>query len=613
MKKLLITFAMLICALPLFADRGDVRFEVSAPGAVAKGEQFRIEFSLNAKPDNFTSPSFDGLDVMAGPSEASSSQVTIINGNLTKSSSYVYTFIVQANQTGKCTVSGAVATVDGRTYKTRPVTIDVVDEGTAGGTQQGVSSGAQISAQPARKSIGKNDMFITLSVDKSNVYKGEPMRATLKLYTRIQMSGIESSKFPTFNGFWTQELKNDSYGWRSESYNGKVYNTHILQEYLLYPQQVGSLQIDSFDLTVIAQIVTQSTASQSVFDDFFGGADQVQEVRKKLVSNTVHVNVKPLPAGAPRSFTGAVGQFTMNSSLPSEQINANSSASFAVKVSGKGNLPLIQAPNIQLPSSFEQYNIKTTESLQSSAAGISGYRQFEYPFIARAEGQYTIPSFEFTYFNPQLSKYVTLTTGQTEIVVLPDSSATQSGGGIVSGLSKEDVKLLDHDIRFIKIGSASLSPRGKLFMWSPVYFVILVLMLMLFGFAYTILNRHIKNMSNATFVRGKRANKVALQRLRAADGYMRRGDQHGFYDEMLKALWGYMSDKLNIPVANLNKENIREELTKRGFPDEQAARFIEIISECEMSQYSPVTSSQMQELYADGVKLLSKIESLKKR
>lgn len=606
---------MLLCSVAAFAEKEDVRFEIAAPGAVAKGEMFRIEFSLNAKPDSFTPPQFEGLEVLAGPSESKFHSTQVINGSITKSVSFTYTYVVQAGSEGKSRVGEASVTVDGATYKTRPTEIDVVDEGDAS-SGSGSGSGAVASSPNAttgKSSVGKDDMFIRISTDKSSVYKGEPIRATLKLYTRIQMSGVESSRFPSFNGFWSQELKSDNYDWQSESYAGKVYNTHILQEYLLYPQQVGVLQIDPFELTVIAQLVTQSASRQSILDDFFGGMDQIQEVRKKLTSNTLKVDVKALPSGAPRSFTGAVGKFTLDASLPAENISANSSAAYTVKIAGKGNLPLMQAPSLELPSSFEQYNIKSTESLQSSRSGISGYRQFEYPFIARAEGNYTIPSIEFTYFNPELSKYVTLSTRELNIDVQPDSTARQSVGGIVSGLSKEDIKILDKDIRFIKIGAAEFSPKGKLLMWSPLYFIIVAVLLLLFVVGYTVLSRHIKNMSNSTFVRGRRANKVALQRLRTAKGYMERDEQHGFYDEMLKALWGYMSDKLNIPVANLNKENIREELTKRGFPETQVARFIEIISECEMSQYSPVASSQMRELYSDAAKLLSKIESLKTR
>ncbi|MBR2332993.1 MAG: BatD family protein, partial [Rikenellaceae bacterium] len=255
----------------------------------------------------------------------------------------------------------------------------------------------------------------------------------------------------------------------------------------------------------------------------------------------------------------------------------------------------------------------TTESLQSSISGISGYRQFEYPFIARAEGEYTIPAFEFSYFNPQTANYVTLSTREMTIRVAADSLARAAGSGLVSAISKEDIQILDRDIRFIKLGSSELSSKGDMLMWSPLYFILVAVIVLLAVVLYFPLKRGIVNRSNDTFVRGKRANKVALQRLKKAHEYMKMGNDKGFYDETLRALWGYMSDKLNIPVSNLSKENIREELSKRGFAEEQSSRFINIISECEMAQYSPMASGQMAEIYADSVRLLSKIESLKKR
>ena len=607
-----------MCSLPALAQKGGITFEVAAPGAVQMGELFRIEFVVNAKPDKFDGPEFKGLDVMAGPSTSYSSSTSIVNGEITKSVSYTYTYVVQANSEGTATISEATVEVDDEKYMTRPQTIAVVDEGASAGGSPTTQSGAQQDAQRTQggkqstKGIGKDDIFVAVNLDKTRVYKGEPIRATIKLYTRTQLSGIENSKFPTFNGFWMQELKGVDYTWQSEAYNGKVYDTHILQEYLLFPQQVGRLQIEPFELTVVARIVTQPAGRQSMFDDFFGAMDVVQEVRKTLTSTRQMVEVLELPSGAPHSFAGAVGQFTLDATLPADQINANSSATYTVKVSGRGNLPLIQAPTLTLPTSFEQYNVKMTESLQSSSSGISGYRQFEYPFIARAEGEFTIPAVEFSYFNPRTAKYVTLNTREMTIRVEADSMARHTMSGIVSGLSKEEVKMLDKDIRFIKLGAAELSPKGRLFMWSPLYFILVAGLILVFVLAYLPLKRYINNMNNATFVRGKKANKVALQRLKAAQRYMTEGNERGFYVETLCALWGYMSDKLNIPVANLSKENIRGELTKRGFAEEQAQRFIELISECEMAQYSPLASGQMQEVYADSVKLLSKIESLKK-
>ncbi|UKI39038.1 MAG: BatD family protein [Alistipes putredinis] len=341
----------------------------------------------------------------------------------------------------------------------------------------------------------------------------------------------------------------------------------------------------------------------------------IREVRRKLSTQPVKITVKSLPAGAPAGFSGAVGQFAMEADMPASSISANSSAAYTIKISGRGNLPLIQSPKIKFPTSFEQYNVKTTESLKSSATGISGYRQFEYPFIARAEGQYTVPEVEFSYFNPQSAQYVTLLSKQFRVDVTPDSSAVGNvATGIVSGLSKEDIKILGQDIRFIRLGQPAFTQKGRFFMWSGGYFAILAAMLAAAAAGYVLLERYLKKTCATIHSRAARgANRMALVRLRQAETYMKRDDERGFYDEMLKAMWGYMSDKLNIPVSLLSKENIREQLLRRDISPQVSERFISLIALCEQAQYSPQASLQMHEVYKEGVELISKFESVIKK
>ncbi|MFR4026734.1 MAG: BatD family protein [Alistipes indistinctus] len=280
-------------------------------------------------------------------------------------------------------------------------------------------------------------------------------------------------------------------------------------------------------------------------------------------------------------------------------------------MSGNGNLPLIQAPKVTMPSSFEQYNMKTTESLTHNGNGITGYRQFDYPFIPRAEGSYSVGPVEFSYFDPEQAKYVTLSAPQQNVEIKPDSTGgTSAGTGVISGVSKEDLKILDKDIRFIRIGEPQFHRRGHLYFGSWAYWLALAVLTTITAALYFYLRKHLKELQNTSLVRHKRANKVALQRLKAALGYMTADEEKPFYEEMLKALWGYMSDKLNIPVANLTKDNIREELLKRSVDAEYINRFIEIISDCEYAQYSPSSSGQMTEIYNGAVKMLSKFESL---
>lgn len=586
-----------------------VSFEASAPLLVAAGENFRIEFTVNAEPErnSFEAPTFEGFLLVAGPVTSRGSNMYIVNGSMEKTEYHTYTYVLQGTAKGKYTIGSAAIAVEGKSYRTQPVTIEVVDEE---GSQQPQGGAAASGARSADKSIGANDLLMRLTVNKTDVFKGEPVVAALKLYKRVSLLGSEGAKFPSFNGFWTQELDSENNMWQRETYDGRIYETLVVREYLLYPQQTGKLRIDPAEMTVVAQIVVPG--SSRGFDPFFDQPD-VMEVRRKLTTAPVEINVKELPAGAPSSFSGAVGRFTMEATPPASNFTANSAATYTVKISGTGNLPFVQAPTLSLPSSFELYDVKTTESLKNSLQGISGYRQFEYPFIARAEGEYDIPAVEFSYFDPAQLKYVTLSSRELALTIDPDASGGLSGAPVIGGVSKEEVKLLGQDIRFIKLGSAGLRPVRSVFVGSAGYWSCLALLLALFAGASIYLRKRIKEMQNVTLIRGKRANRVALQRFRAAAKYMDQNDQHGFYEEMLRALWGYMSDKLNIPVANLTKENVREELRKRNIAPETIQQFIDIIISCDEAQYSPMASAQMNEVYAEGVNIISELESTLKK
>lgn len=586
-----------------------VAFEASSPLTVAVGEAFRVEFTLNAEPDKdtFEAPSFEGFDVLAGPTVAKGSSISIINGSMTQSTSYTYTFVVLAQQAGNIVIGPARIEAKGKRYATNPLPIEVVQEKGAGHPQgRRDSRDEQSGAADAQRQIANDDILLRAIVSRTEVFKGEPLRVTFKLYERVNIVGYDGVKFPSFNGFWAQELNTDNAPRRRETYNGKVYETLVAREFLLYPQQSGTLTIDPAELTAVAQVVVQSRH----IDPFFGGGHEVYNVPRKVQSQRVTVSVKNLPAGAPASFNGAVGRFTLDATLPPERIAANSAATYTVKIAGSGNLTFVQAPKLTLPTSFEQYNVKTTESINTTAAGITGYRQFEYPFIARAEGTYEIAPVEFTYFDPERMQYATLRAKPMTLDVTPDAGGS-SGAPVVPGLgmSKEEVRLLGQDIRFIKLGNPQLRLDRKPFHFGTAYWAWLAVILAAFGAAYTALRRRIRERQNIALVRGKRANKVAVQRFRAAKRHMEEHDRHAFYDEMLRALWGYMSDKLNIPVANLTKENVREELHKRGIPAEQSQRFTAIVTQCDEAQYSPAASSQMHEVYAEGVDFISQIES----
>ena len=613
--KISLTALLVLAVFSAYAAE-KVTFEANSPLTVAAGEPFRVEFALNAKPDDdtFKAPSFEGFDVLAGPAISQGSSVQIVNGSMTKSVSYTYTFVLLPQAAGNVTVGAAEVRVDGTTYRTRPLPVEIVNEGEGARAQQqqGGSRRPDDAHGDAQSQIGKDDILLRAVVSRSSVYKNEPLHVAFKLYTRVPYVNLVPESAPSFNGFWSQDLS-DPNGARvgRETYNGKVYETRVLYDYLLYPQQVGTLSIDPVEMTVVAQVVVQSRNA----DPFFGSGREVFNVPRKVQSQRTSVSVKALPAGAPASFSGAVGNFTMDAQFPSERIAANSGATVTVKISGTGNLTFVQAPKLPLPTSFEQYNVKTTESINASSSGISGYRQFEYPFIARAEGTYDLEPVEFTFFDPQRMQYVTLKSKPLTLEITPDTRGG-SGDAVVMqgrGMSKEEVKLLGQDIRFIKLGGAQLRSERVPFIFSAAYWILLVGVLVLFAMIYIALRRQIRESQNVALVRGKRANKVAVQRFRAAKRYMEEQNRHAFYEEMLRALWGYMSDKFNIPVANLTKENVREELHKRGVSSEDSQRFTAIITQCDEAQYSPVESARMGDVYSEGVNLISRIESVIKR
>lgn len=607
-RRILLSLTALLAAGAARAD--EASFEINTPLIVSAGEMFRVEFVLEGKADDdsFRAPSFDGLDILAGPTVSTGYQYQNINGTSSHKTTLTITYVVMARNAGTVTIGAASIDVKGRTYTTKATPVEVVAE-SADDRRDGEERAAE-QGNAVRSKVAQDDILLRLNLSRANVYKGEPIRASLTLYTRVGIAGFENVKLPSFNGFWSQELPTDNYTTHRQTLDGKVYDTRIIKEYLLYPQQTGTLTIDPAEMTAVAQVVVRNNNN---FDPFFGSGADVYNVQRKLSTGRTEVTVKELPAGAPASFDGAVGSFTLSGEQPPADLRANSAATYTVKISGTGNLTFLQAPALDLPSSFEMYDVRTTEALRTTTAGTTGYRQFEYPFIARAEGEYDIAPVEFSYFSPEKNDYVTLATRPMTLHVEPDASGGSGSAQVVAGPSKEDVRRLGSDIRFIKSGRPALRSTAMPFMPGTAYIIALLLIAAAFAALYFAMRRMIRDSRNTVLVRNRRANKVAVQRFRAAERFMREQNRHAFYEEMLRALWGYMSDKLNIPVADLTKEKIRDELQRRGVTAEDARRFTEIISRCDEAQYSPSASVGMSEVYAEGVNIISHIESIVKR
>ncbi len=612
-SRISLIMAVLLTTLNVVCGAEGVSFKTSAPMMVSVGETFRVEFALNAKPEDgtFEAPDFVGFDIVAGPAVSQGSSIQIVNGSMTKSVNISYTYVVVAPEAGNFTISPAKVTVDKKRYSSNALPIEVVAEEQSSASSASASSGGEEMSQSGR--IAKDDILIRTIVSRRSLYRGEPLRATVKLYSRVAIAGSEGEKMPSFNGFWAQEIPNNgSRQPHRETYNGKVYETHILRDYILYPQQSGELEIGSAQMNIVAQVIVQSRN----VDPFFGGGHQVYNVKREITAPPITIDVESLPAGAPASFTGAVGDFTISQIAPKVDQVANSASTLTLRVEGTGNLSFVQAPKVNFPDSFETYNVKTTESINLTMNGGSGYKQFEYPFIPRSQGEYTIPEVEFSYFDPSSKSYVVRKSPAFTLSVGADESGVASAAGVTTiqrGLSKEDVKMLGRDIRFIKIDNGVMSSVVAPFVLSTTYFVVLMVMLLFAIVTYIYMRYRIEVSDNVALAKGKRANKVAVQRFKEAKRYMGEQNERAFYEEMMKGLWGYMSDKFNIPVANLTRENVREQLNKREVSQEDIKGFSQIITKCDEAQYSPLAAAHMGEIYAEGLKLISNIETQVKR
>ena len=610
--RLTLLFAALLMSVQLWAQ---VTFKAEAPLLVSTTERFQVRFSVNQEPDGDNTlkcPSFEGFRVIAGPAISTGREIQWINGHQTSSYSRTYTYVLVPQSAGKHKIGPASIDVGGTTYTTQSLIIEVIDEAAANVSNQSAApqstSNTPRQVPSAEQSVGNDDIFIMFNVSDKDVYKGESVRVTLTLYTRVRYPEVESFSMPTFNDFWTQELPARGEQSRAE-HNGRIYETYKLTEHLISPQRTGKLTIPSAELNVAVPVVVQNNSG-----NIFHGSNQTILVRRALRSAPETLNVREFPANAPATFDGAVGSFSMTCVAPDEPMSANTSSEIVVTISGTGNLKFIAEPKLTLPDSFEIYDTKVIDNVRTSAAGTTGSVSYTYPFVARAAGEYVIEPLVFTYFDLATEQYKSLSTEGFVITVTDDGSAVANGADSSRSYSEYGgrMKQLDRDIRFIHTDSLKMG-ASSIFVLSPLYWLVIVLIIALFMVAYHLLRKRIRQNRNVVARRMRQADKVAVQRLRLAERSMHEGNRHAFYEEMLRAMWGYISDKFNIPLSNLTKETIREVLYRRGVSTADVEQFCQIISRSDEAQYAPSTESDMGEVYADAVSVISKIESIVKR
>lgn len=602
--KLLIVFMF----AGLFAMADNVEFVMEGPEVVAMGEQFRLGFTLNDRGTDLQLPDLSNFDVLMGPSTSQSSSIQIINGKTTQSQSFSYIFVLRAKKEGKFTIRPASIKVGGKTYESNSLNIEVVkgqpqQQQSQGGQQQ---SGGQQQDDTPTGNISKDNLFVRVAVDKSSVSKGEQILATVKLYIsqNVPLNGFDDVKLPSYEGFWTKDIEVPTQiNFTREVYNGRIYQVGVLKKTILFPQQVGNIRIDPFEIScLVRQRVRQQ---QSFFDDFF---DNYRVVKAKVVSDPVTINVKDLP-GQPDGFTGAVGNFSFNGALDKTEGKTNEAMTLKLTVSGNGNLNLINPPKIELPQDFESYEPKTSDKTIASENGMSGSISFEYLFIPRYAGNFTIPAVKFVFFNPNTRQFETKTTEAFNIHV--EKGKDDGKSSVVSSYSKEDVKMIGKDIRFIKQNKAVLKQKGSSFYGTFEFYLIYILSIAGFAVFFVLNRKKIKENENIVLVKNKRANKVALKRLKEASIFLKNNQQEQFYEAVIKALWGYLSDKLSIPVADLNREKAAAALLEKGISPEVVSELMMIIDDCEFARYAPAAfSGTMTEIYDGAAKVMGIFEKL---
>ncbi len=595
MKHYLLFIFFMASFANLFAE--NVSFTASAPPAVVVGNQFRLTYTLTADGRDLRAPSFSNFRHLAGPSTSSSSSVSVVNGKMTKEISNAYTYILMAEQEGTYTIAPASIKVKGKTYTSNSLTIKVLKE----------DSPAAAQTQKKTKGISSEDVFLRTTISKRRVYQQEYLVSTVKLYTRLTIGGVDNVEFPDYNGFLAYDLiKPSQINYKVENINGRNYNTAILRQTLLYPQRSGKLTIGQAHLDAIIRI-RSNRGQQDFFDDFFS---TYQEVRKSLKTKTESITVEAFPAGSGSHFSGISSEnLKMSSSLDKTSVKANEPVTLKITLQGNGNLKLINTPDIQFPADFEAYDPKVNNQLQNTTSGVKGSRTFEYLVIPRYAGEFTIPAYSLSYFDTKSKSYKTLTTKAYTLTVAK-GEGQENTVPTSTFASKENVKFLGKDIRFIKTAPVAFIPINSFildkvwYLWSYIVLLVLAVIIILIYRSYK------RTSADTVKVKHKKANKMAQKRMKVAHQLMNKAQNEQFYEEVLNALWGYLSDKLNLPASQHKREKVKEILHQKGVDEMHITEMNDLLDMCEFARYAPsaVTASN-EDIYKRSVTLIGDLDN----
>lgn len=612
MRKYFFLILMIAVSLQMFAD-DKVTLRASAPEVVVNGDQFRLTYTVNSQDvKDFLAPQAKGFDVLMGPSRSQQISRQIINGKVSSSRSITYTYILMAVSEGTFNIPAASIEVDGEKIFSNPLTIKVLPKDKEQGNSNQSQGNGGISSRNQKTSgrITDKDLFILATASKTKVHEQEAILVTYKAYTTVDLRQL-LGKMPDQQGFYVQEVELPTQKtFKLEHYNGRNYNTVVYRQYVLFPQKSGKLEIPA--VTFDAVVAQRVAVSDDPFEAFFNGGGYV-EVNKKIVAPKVVINVDPLPS-KPEGFSGGVGTFSLKSDISTTELKANEAVTIKLTISGTGNMKLVSAPEVKFPHDFEIYDPKIEDNYELTANGLSGTKTIEYLAIPRHAGNFTIPAIEFKYFDIKTGRYNTLATESYELKVAKGDGSAANQQVIADFTNKENVKVLGTDILFIKTGDTVLRQKGNYFFGTVTYYLWYIIPFVLFVVFVVIYRKQAIESANVAKVKTKKANKVAAKRMKQAGKLLSENKVNEFYDEVLKALWGYISDKLNIPVSKLSRDNIEAELSGHGVSEDLIKEFIDALSECEFARYAPGNQNEaMDKVYSASVDVISKMENCIKR
>lgn len=601
MRKIIAFIIIVVQTIWVFSA-SKLSFTANAPETVVVGDQFRLTYTISTQDvRDFKFPSISGFEVLSGPNRKLENVTQNVNGKQTSYSSITYTFILMANKDGKFTIPAASIKAAGEQLISNPVSITVLKSNAQAPSDRQSSSANQ---ENSLDKISNSDLFILGNVNKTKVYEQEAILLTYKIYSSVNLRGFDNVKIPDFKGFQSQEVDfPDDRKWGLEHYNGKNYRTTIYRQFILFPQQIGRLTISGarFD----ASVLSSSQTSVDPFDMFFNGGTSIKELKKVIYTPNLTIDVVSLPAGRPNDFSGGVGVYDIKSSISNTEIKANEPVTIKLTISGTGNSKLLSIPKIKFPTEFEVYDPKIDNHFAISKNGLTGEQVIEYLAIPRTEGEYKIPGTQFSFFEINSKTYKTV---KTDDFVLKVSKGEMTANQSISNYTqKQDLEIINEDIRFIKQGPVKLLSNGKVFFGSFNYYLCYVILILLFFFSLFIYRYKKSIDSNSTL----RANRVAVKRLKSTKKLLDSNDHDHFYDEILKAMNGYIIDKFKLPQSMLSKETIDSLLRSHHVEESLISDFIDHLSKCEFARFAPDRDvhQEMDQFYNSSIALLIKMEN----